>query len=212
MFEEYKKFLGKPRPCLICNNDPEANKRTIWAEDEYFKAVKCDSCGLVTIDPSLSEEGLTYFYSNYIQRRFDNDKKMKWRQDQYLQDIRFLESFIESGKILDVGCNGGFFLGAFSDSYEKYGIEIDPEAVAYANENYDFDIRLERFGEDNFENDSFDLVIFRGVIEHMFDPKSALDRAWEVLKPGGKIFFAATPNIDCFSADFTERNGMFGIL
>ena len=49
MFEEYKKFLGKPRPCLICNNDPEANKRTIWAEDEYFKAVKCDSCGLVTI-------------------------------------------------------------------------------------------------------------------------------------------------------------------
>ena len=57
----------------------------------------------------------------------------------------------------------GSFLGAFSDSYEKYGTEIDPEAVAYANENYDFDIRLERFGEDNFENDSFDLVIFRGM-------------------------------------------------
>jgi len=201
MFEKFKKYLGKPRPCLICNDDPEATQRATWATDEYFKAVKCQRCGMVTIEPGLSEEGLTVFYSQYMKMRTDNEEKMKLRDLQYKQDLKFITNFIDSGKILDVGCNGGFFLNAFSNNFEKFGIEIDPGAVEYAKENFDLDVRFEKFGDDSFDKENFDLVIFRGVIEHMFDPKSALDRAWEVLKPGGKLFFAATPNIDCISAD-----------
>ena len=201
MFEKFKKFLGKPRPCLICNDDPQATERDIWATDEYFKAVKCQRCGLVTVEPGLSEEGLSEFYSKYMKMRTDNEEKMKLREVQYQQDLKFIMNFIDGGKILDVGCNGGFFLNEFNDSFEKYGVEVDPGAVKYAQENFSLDVRLEKFGEDSFDKENFDLVIFRGVIEHMLDPKSALDRAWEVLKPGGKLFFAATPNIDCISAD-----------
>ena len=76
MFEEFKQYLGPARPCLICNDDPEATKRTLWARDEYFKAVKCKKCGLVTVDPSLTPEGLNTYYENNIQRRFDDDKKI----------------------------------------------------------------------------------------------------------------------------------------
>ena len=36
-------------------------------------------------------------------------KKMKLRDLQYKQDLSFTVNFIDSGKILDVGCNGGFF-------------------------------------------------------------------------------------------------------
>jgi len=201
MFEQYKKYLGEPRACLVCQDDPDGTQRKIWATDEYFKALECACCGMVTIEPSLSEEGLVQFYSNYMKMRTDNEEKMRLRKVQYEQDLRFIMNFIENGKILDVGCNGGFFLNVFDNNFEKYGIEIDPGAVEYAHQNFNLDVRLEKFGEDSFDNESFDLVIFRGVIEHMFDPKSALDRAWEVLKPGGKLFFSATPNIDCISAD-----------
>ena len=203
MYEDYKKYLGAARPCLICMDDSEASERSLWAKEEYFKAVKCEKCGMVTVDPGLTPEGLNAYYSNNIQRRFDDDKKMKDREIQYVQDKEFLQRFVSSGKVLDVGCNGGFFLAALDDEFEKFGLEIDEEAVSYAHNNYPaYDIRREWIGEDSFLKESFDLIIFRGVIEHMYDPKSALIRASELLKPKGKIFFCATPNLDSFCADF----------
>jgi SAM-dependent methyltransferase len=203
MYEEYKEYLGQARPCLICGDDHDATERNLWAKEEYFKAVKCDKCGLVTVDPGLTPEGLNVYYSNNIQRRFDDENKMKDRQIQYKQDREFLEKFISEGKVLDVGCNGGFFLSELSDKFEKFGMEIDKEAVKYANENFpSFGIRCERIGEDSFEKESFDLIVFRGVIEHIYDPKFALKRATELLKPGGKLFFCATPNLESFCADF----------
>ena len=201
MYEEYRKFLGPVRPCLICGTDADGESRETWAVDEYFKALRCQSCGLVTIEPSLNEEGLSAFYSNYIQRRFDNESKMQKRQVQYTQDLSFLYKHITEGVVLDVGCNGGFFLAEFDEKFQKYGIEIDEEAVKHARDFYGLDVRFEKFGEDTFEADYFDLVVFRGVIEHMYDPKSALQRAHEVLKPGGLLFFTATPNLDCLCAE-----------
>ena len=86
MYEDYREYLGTARPCLICKNDPEATKWSLWAEDEYFKAVKCQTCGIVTIDPGLTEEGLSVYYENNIKRRFDDEQKMKDRELQYVQD------------------------------------------------------------------------------------------------------------------------------
>ncbi len=202
MYEDYKEYLGPARPCLICGDDYGATERSVWAKEEYFIAVKCDKCGMVTVDPGLTPEGLNVYYSNNIQRRFDDDKKMKDREIQYIQDKEFLEKFISHGKVLDVGCNGGFFLSKLSNKFEKFGLEIDKDAVKYAHKFFpSFDIRREWIGEDSFVKESFDLIIFRGVIEHMYDPKSALMRATELLKPNGKIFFCATPNLDSFCAD-----------
>ncbi len=75
MYEDYKKYLGPARPCLICQDDHDATKRSFWAKEEYFSAVKCERCGMVTVDPGLTPEGLNAYYSNNIQRRFDDDKK-----------------------------------------------------------------------------------------------------------------------------------------
>ena len=32
-YEEYEKFLGAVRPCLICENDIQGTKRELWATD-----------------------------------------------------------------------------------------------------------------------------------------------------------------------------------
>jgi len=210
MYEEFKKYLGPSRPCLICGDDHDAINRTVWASDEYFKAVQCEKCGLVAVEPGLTEEGLNAYYSNNIQRRFDDDKKMKDRQKQYLQDRDFMETFIQSGEVLDVGCNGGFFLDTLSNKFTKHGIEIDGDAVKYAATHYDYDIRQEWIGKDSLNENTFDLIIFRGVIEHMYDPKSALNRAYDLLKTGGMLFFSATPNLESFCADvYREKWGLW---
>ena len=197
MFENFKKYYVLERGnCLVCDN----SDLSFWAQHEFFRAMECDSCGFVYMNPSVNAEGLNEYYSNYIGDRFKNQKKMEDRAVQYEIDAEFIENYVSEGKILDVGCNGGFFLEKLSDNFQKYGIEVDPEAVAYANKNYNFDIRRGEIGEDDFDKDFFDVIIFRGVIEHMLDPKKALDRSTELLKKGGLIYFCATPNLKSLGA------------
>jgi len=47
----------------------------------------------------------------------------------------------------------------------------------------------------------FDNIVYRGVIEHLYDPKNAFEISYELLKEKGKIFVAATPNVDSFCAE-----------
>ena len=62
-------------------------------------------------------------------------------------------------------------------------------------------------GEDNFKESSFDIIIFRGVIEHILEPKKALERATALKER--IIHFCATPNLKSFGADFYRENGIF---
>ena len=43
-YKNFKKYLGKIRKCLICNDDPKGIRRVLWAKDEYFRAIKCKKC------------------------------------------------------------------------------------------------------------------------------------------------------------------------
>lgn len=197
MFENFEKYYVLERDkCPVCGS----YKHSLWAEHEFFKAVECSQCGFVYMNPSVDEEGLNEYYSNYIGDRFKNQKKMDDRAIQYQIDAEFLQNYISKGKVLDVGCNGGFFLDVLSDEFEKYGIEVDEEAVTYAHQNYAYDIRHGEIGEDDFEEEFFDVIIFRGVIEHMLDPRKALDRSTKLLKKGGLIYFCATPNLKSIGA------------
>ena len=200
-YEKYEKFLGAVRPCLICENDNEGAKRELWATDRYFKAIKCQDCGLITIDPGLTEEGLQKYYQDNMGRRLDQKKKLEDRKIQYEIDNQILEKHISSGRVLDVGCGGGFFLSYLNNDFEKYGIDIDEESINHGKVNYGYDFRNELIGEDSFTDGFFDLIIFRGVIEHMYNPKKALLRATQLLKSGGLLYFCATPNVDSFCAE-----------
>ena len=150
MFEEFKKYYDLDRgDCLVCNS----TEHSLWAKHEYFKAIECSDCGFVYMNPSINPEGLNEFYTNYIGDRFQNQKKMDDREIQYEIDAAFVQGFLTQGKILDVGCNGGFFLSKLSNDFEKYGIEVDSEAVEYANKNYRFNIVSPGFTKTSYYND-----------------------------------------------------------
>jgi len=200
-YEEYKQYLGSPRACLICKTDNEGIKREVWATDQYFTALKCQECGLITVDPGLTEEGLQKYYQDNMGRRLDQKKKLEDRKLQYQLDNQMIQKHINKGKVLDVGCGGGFFLSVLDKNFDKYGIDIDKESIRYGKECFGYNFKVELIGEDSFSTDFFDLIIFRGVIEHMYDPKKALSRATELLKKGGYLFFCATPNVASFCAE-----------
>lgn len=206
--EVYAKFLTEYRDCIIC----EVKDYETWAVHGSYRAVKCRRCGLVWINPHLSGEGLRKYYDDYIGMRMREDIKMKQREIQYKIDATFIESFVSSGRVLDVGCSGGFFLNTLSNSFEKYGIDIDPKAIDYARKNFPFgkNVNCQSIEEVQFPDKYFDLIVMRGVIEHLPDPKSAIKKVSELLKDGKYFYIAATPNVNSFCANlYREKWNLF---
>ena len=35
-------------------------KKSIWAKDKYFKAIKCEKCNFISIDPCITQDGLNF--------------------------------------------------------------------------------------------------------------------------------------------------------
>lgn len=100
----------------------------------------------------------------------------------------------ETIKILDIGCGSGYQLLTLKELYphlELYGIDIVktenlPEIINFST------VDLEK---DNlpFEQESFDFIMCRGVIEHVNNPSKIFAEAYRVLKKGGK-FYVLTEN------------------
>lgn len=206
--EQYARYLTVYRNCILCDSDDCG----IWARYGSYRAVKCKRCGLIWINPSLSEEGLNRYYQDYIGMRFKDKVKTRQRKIQYQIDKEFIESWISSGRILDVGCSGGFFLDVLSESFEKHGIDIDQEAVNYARQNFGFgnNINCIKVEEVTYPESYFDLIIMRGTIEHLLNPKLAVSKVAFLLKPKGYFCIAATPNVNSFCADlYREKWNQF---
>lgn len=196
--------------CVICNN----NIFSKWNRNTVFHAYQCEKCNLIFMNPQLSESGLNDYYANYIgKRRINNKLKMDQRNIQYKQDRDLITKFINKGNLLDVGCNGGFFLDKFSNSFVKYGTEVDKQSVDYAKNNYPFfsdNIFLTNLLNSNFNNNYFDLITMRGVIEHVPDPENHIKKVSDLLNTNGFFFICATPNGTSLCANmFRERWSLF---
>ena len=122
---------------------------------------------------------------DYFNNRYSNDKK---RMKQYILDKNLIFSFIKSGRVCDVGCSTGEFIKFLNWDGECYGMEINDNAKKKASEFISFDKNI--FTEKNF----FDLVIFRGTIQHVDEPFSMIKNTYESLRKGGYIIFLSTPN------------------
>lgn len=130
---------------------------------------------------------------------------------QYIQDnqsnclIQKIEPLIKSGsKILDVGSGyGSFVLEALRHGYDSYGVEIETFEHEISKER----AMLESFDPTRFSlgsamslsypDESFDVISFWNVLEHVPDYKKAISEAKRVLKPDGLIFIIA-PNYCSF--------------
>jgi SAM-dependent methyltransferase len=124
---------------------------------------------------------------DYFDTRKENDHK---RVQSFLQEKDFIAKYSNlDGVVCDVGCSTGEFLKVIGYVGVKYGMEISEYAKTLAIVNgISFDKNLYT------DMDYFDIIVFRGTIQHIPDPFIYIDRAFKALKPGGLICFLATPN------------------
>jgi SAM-dependent methyltransferase len=114
----------------------------------------------------------------------------------------------QGAKILDVGCGRGDFLNAFKAyGLKAYGVDRDPSGAKCAP---DVDIQscdVER-SVFPYEDQGFDIVFSKSVIEHLSDAENFMKESYRVLKPGGRIILM-TPDwvstMKIFYDDYTHR-------
>jgi SAM-dependent methyltransferase len=110
----------------------------------------------------------------------------------YAQEIKRLKSkfpeHMKGGAILDVGCGVGDWLCHLHGNWTKCGVEPDDYAARQARAKGIF------VGSYSYEPGSFDVIVFRGTLQHIENPFETLRKAVELLRHGGLLVFLATPN------------------
>jgi SAM-dependent methyltransferase len=112
------------------------------------------------------------------------------RREMYKQEFFRINKYFDiknGGNVLDIGCGEGGFLSLFGSNWKKYGVDISGYALEVARKSgviVDFD----------FEDKLFDLIIFRGTIQHIPDPISRIEKCYYWLKDKGGLVFLVTPN------------------
>ena len=118
----------------------------------------------------------------------------------HLKTYDFALPYCRGKRVLDVGCGPGYGLCRIAPHCaEAVGVDIDPDAIAYARKHFaleNTDYRTVKPAEIEslpFSDRSFDTVISFQVIEHVFDMNAYLSEVRRVLRPGG-AFVCATPD------------------
>lgn len=126
------------------------------------------------------------YFSVYQSGSAEHQKRLAM----YSQEHSRIRELVKTGKVLDVGCGVGDFLNMFEDSaWVKYGIDVSPYALQLASQKHIITTLPETC--DNF----FDLIVFRGTLQHLDEPITTIKRCIRWLKTGGYMVFLATPNI-----------------
>ena len=134
-----------------------------------------------------------------------------------------LEGKIESCRsVLDLGCGSGWLSEMISRTgvSSVVGIDIDEQAIAEMNEHASPGVRGIYGQTDSlpFDNDSFDLVVAKDILEHLLFPGSTTREVFRVLKPGGWLYVATpSPSSTHFYDDYTHvrpfsRRGLSALL
>ncbi len=198
--------------CCVCGRD-EAQPVGVGGDYEYgtsidiFVAMRCDSCGLVYLNPRPDVSEFEAIYpSNYHAFDFSaEDFGVVYKIRSRLEAKRVLswcKGLADDARILDVGCGDGFHLDLLKrygkKSWRLEGIDFDKRAVEMA-EKKNLKIHTGTAEDLNLPKNTYDFAFMVQTIEHVEHPEKVLSAVFEILKSGGKLV-VVTDNTD--SIDF----------
>lgn len=163
----------------------------------FGRIVRCVGCGLVFTNPRPREALLLKGYGECVDETYLDESSS--RSINAHLSLRTIRRFKRSGRLLEVGASTGYFLNAARVDFEVEGLEPSAWASKIARDRFRLDVHPETLETARYEPESFDAVAMVDVIEHLADPKRAIERAARLLKPGG-VLYLMTPSITSLSA------------
>ncbi len=186
------KIALRPRLCNACCG----RRFTLMGQrSDGVDVLRCEACGLGVIDVVPSDLASLYddaYYGvggdeqavGYSDYRFTAEHGLSWAA----AIIRLIKP---GGRVLDIGCADGALLTKIPDSFERYGIEVNPLMAARAAEAgitiIGSDLLAPSIARDHCG--SFDMITAIAVFEHLPDLRRGMQVALDLLKPDGVLLF-----------------------
>ena len=109
--------------------------------------------------------------------------RYRYRVESWHQHKKIVHLVGAAKKVLDVGCASGYLAERFkANGCFVAGIEVDPEAAEEAKGNCDVVINgdIEQLAESTFAAESFDVIVYADILEHLRHPEVVLglQRRW----------------------------------
>ena len=154
---------------------------------------KCTNCNLIYSSPQPIPNDIQDHYG-IPPEEYWKEHYFKWNPDYFIKQIQLAKNKITFNggmKALDIGAGlGKAMLSLEHEGFEAYGLEPSEPFYKRAIEKMGIHpdrLKLGTIEELEYAKNSFDFITFGAVVEHLYSPKSCIEKALKWLKPGGVI-------------------------
>ncbi|TSC90500.1 MAG: methylase/methyltransferase [Microgenomates group bacterium Gr01-1014_5] len=176
------------KKCISCGT-----KLDVYGLVDGYQIYKCNKCGLGETESKTLPD-----YQSY-HRDATYFKETEQFENIFLKRLHIIQKFISSGRILEAGSSVGTLLSLFKDDgWEVLGVEPSKFAAEQAVKR-GIPTKKNTFEEIVLKENSFNVVIFNHVLEHVKDPRGVLNKTCEVLKKDGLVL-VDVPNFGSLSS------------
>ncbi len=190
--------MNQGNNCPVCHSDKYQKLSYggyIW-RGTTFPLVRCVDCSLKYIKHQLNNDDINQLYQ--AESYFDSEygggaSKHYWENESWAkvkarQALKKIKPFVKEGKILDLGCAGGYFLTVAEEEfgYEAYGLELS-QSMALAARERGLRVATGSIADVPADWPKFDLIYLGDVLEHVADPYFFMDLIKGKLAPGGVV-------------------------
>lgn len=183
--------------CPICGCS--RSQVTIEKESRRCKLqyVDCESCSVrYRSNIDHAEQERLYSYQEEWKTLSRDEAYPELNASKYRELLREFSGYTAGQRLLDVGCGKGHFVYRAEEAgWEALGIEVTDASVDVAQRLGAAVIHQDFLTMQNVE---FDVVSMFELVEHLEEPQAFIQKAFDVLAPGG-LLFITTPN--CISLD-----------
>lgn len=193
----------EPVECAICGTT-RTEKITSTGQFGWDTHVSiCPNCGLVFLNPRWRKADYDYFYTVEYDQYYREDPEYAEEKEKRKAELVWerLEKNTphKFNTALDIGCGLGWVLDTISrrnGGMQMAGIEPSDVCVDHFTGQIGGELVARDVDSDwHLDNqERFDLVIMRHVVEHLLDPVEVLSKIASVLAPQG-VLYIGTPDM-----------------
>ena len=192
--------------CLACCKETE--HLFLWNKNNssVFRCIECNlgSATKGNFDPELFYVG-DYFNGKIREGYADYLGSEPVLRGEFRRIVDCVRQIAPSGTLIEIGAAYGFFLLEAKAHYQVHGVEIAEEAAEFARAR-GLDVRTGALTRSILEEiGPIDIAVMLDVIEHLEDPKAALELCSEFLRPSGAVILT-TPDFDSVLARITGKS------
>ena len=200
--------------CLFCSSKRIKNKGRLVSLSPACSnpgwLFECSNCGIFWVDNPFRKKQETKIYDqsyHFYPRSFLSIFISFYNSVDVKLDYRLISRYKKEGRILDIGAGRGDLLSNFpAEKWDRWIFDPYLSGKVLLRNKVKIKSHINDYPKlDMYENNFFDVIILRNVIEHTRDFAGLISNSYRLLKIGG-IIFVRTPNMDSMDYKIFKNN------